>query len=104
MAASASTTSANPPRKGNAATRSPAAYPLLTGAERTRPATSDPGTKGRSGVIWYCPRVSSTSGKQMPAAATSMTTPSPLGSGRSTTSTASGPSSRVTWAARIPPS
>ena len=64
MAGLHSTTSANPPRKQNAATRSPTANPLAAGAERTRPATSGPGTKGSSGEIWYCPRVRSTSGSR----------------------------------------
>ena len=40
-----------------------------------------PGTNGSSGLIWYAPRVCSTSGKETPAARTSITTPSPLGSG-----------------------
>ena len=39
------------------------------------PATSEPGTKGRSGLTWYSPRVCSTSGNDTPAASTSTTTP-----------------------------
>lgn len=105
MAGSAATTEAKPPRNGKAATRSPSVNSLPTGADRTRPATSEPGTNGRSGVIWYWPRVSSTSGKQTPAAATSTTTfELSVGSGRSSTSTAAGPSRLVTMAARMPPS
>ena len=36
-----------------------------------------PGTKGRSGFIWYSPRDCRTSGNETPAALTSITTPSP---------------------------
>ncbi len=55
-----------------AITRSPAANPLPSGASRTVPATSTPGTNGTGGFIWYSPRLMSTSGKLTPAAATSM--------------------------------
>ena len=73
--------------------------PEPSGAERTVPATSLPGTNGRSGLNWYSPRVCSTSGKETPAASTSTSTPDPgesmceaSGSGTSTTSSAeSGP-------------
>ena len=60
-----------------AATRSPAATGAPSGAERTTPATSLPGTKGSGGLIWYWPRVCKTSGKETPAARTSTTTPRP---------------------------
>ena len=58
-----STTSANPPKEGNAATRCPGANPLSAGAVRTTPATSAPGMNGSSGLDWYAPRLSSTSGR-----------------------------------------
>ena len=58
-----------------AATRSPGWKPASSLASRTVPATSAPGTKGRSGLTWYSPRVWSTSGKDTPAASTSTTTP-----------------------------
>ena len=61
----------------NAATRSPGAKPAPSGALRTTPATSLPGTNGSGGLTWYSPRVCSTSGKATPAARTSTTTPSP---------------------------
>ena len=73
-AGSATATSANPPSIVNAMTRSPALKPEPSGADRTLPATSTPGTNGSGGFIWYSPRVSSRSGKLTPAAATSMTT------------------------------
>ena len=53
---------------------SSAACPLVS---RTTPATSPPGTNGSGGLYWYSPRVCSTSGKETPAACTSITTPSP---------------------------
>ena len=64
-----------------AATRSPARTVAPSGALRTTPATSLPGTKGSSGLTWYSPRVWRTSGKDTPAACTSTTTPSPGVSG-----------------------
>src|SRR5699024_10943589 len=72
-----------------------------SGAEITSPATSAPGTNGRSGFIWYSPRVCSTSGKATPAARTSISTwPSPAtGVGTSPTVVASGPSRAATCAA-----
>src|SRR5689334_12892616 len=86
----------------NAATRSPARTAAPSGALRTTPATSLPGTNGSSGLIWYAPRVCSTSGKETPAARTSITTPSPPGSGMSTSLSAdSGPLSSTIWIARI---
>ncbi len=48
-----------------------------SGALRTIPPTSLPGTNGRSGLNWYSPRVCSTSGNDTPAACTSTTTPLP---------------------------
>src|SRR3954452_10228727 len=83
----------------NAATRSPA----LNGPEssRTVPATSLPGTNGRSGLSWYCPRDCSTSGKETPAARTSILTPSPFGSSMSVSCSDSGPPSSTIWIARI---
>src|SRR4051794_5503812 len=92
-------TSANPPSMGNAATRSPAARP--SASSRTIPATSLPGTNGSSGLIWYIPRVCSTSGKDTPAARTSILTPSPLGSSMSASFSDSGPPSSTIWIARI---
>ena len=91
-----------------AATRSPSE---TAGAVRARstttPPTSLPGTKGRSGLIWYSPRVCSSSGKETPAACTSTTTPRPgvmkwdgSGSGSSTSRSASrGPVSSAIWIA-----
>ena len=63
------------------------------------PATSLPGTNGSGGLIWYSPRVCSTSGNDTPAASTSTSTPLPgvsmcdaSGSGTSTSRSAeSGP-------------
>src|SRR3954453_17560265 len=109
--AGATATSAKPPSMQKAATRSPARTGAPSGALRTIPATSLPGTKGSSGSIWYCPRVCSTSGKETPAARTSTTTPAPgvrscdaSGSGRSAArSAASGPSKLTICTARIGP-
>ena len=100
---SVATTSAKPPSPGKAHTRSPADRPEPSGAERTTPAISEPGTNGSGGDIWYLPRVCRTSGKVTPEAWTSMTTcPSPAsGSGMSTTSRAAGPSWLEMWMARM---
>src|SRR5690349_21541701 len=92
-----------------AATRSPARTAAPSGALRTTPATSLPGTNGSGGLIWYSPRVCSSSGKDTPAARTSTTTPRPgvigwLGSGSGSSASASAPSgplSSVIWTARI---
>ena len=46
------TSSAYPPKPGNAATRSPGWKPEPSGAVRTTPATSEPGTNGGSGLYW----------------------------------------------------
>src|SRR5690606_1745535 len=73
------TVSAKPPKPGNAATRSPGRTEAPSGAERTTPATSVPGTNGSSGLYWYNPRVCNTSGNVTPAACTSTTTTSSLG-------------------------
>ena len=88
--AGATATSAKPPIMQHAATRSPSASPDPSGALRTTPPMSLPGTKGRSGLYWYSPRVCSTSGNATPAACTSISTPAPgvngwsaSGSGRS---------------------
>ena len=54
---------------GHPVARPPTAAP--SGAERTVPPTSLPGTNGRSGLNWYSPRVCSTSGNETPAAFTS---------------------------------
>ena len=51
--------------------------PSPPGALRTVPATSLPGTNGSGGLIWYSPRVWSTSGNDTPAACTSISTPLP---------------------------
>ena len=77
MCSGATATSANPPIMQNAATLSPGAMPVPSGALRTIPPTSLPGTNGRSGLNWYWPRVWSTSGKDTPAACTSTITPLP---------------------------
>ena len=69
--------------------------------DRTTPATSEPGMKGRGGEIWYLPRVWSTSGNVTPAAWTSIRTAPGSGSGRSTTSRAAGPSWLEMWMARM---
>src|SRR3954471_4408948 len=89
-----------------APTRAPAEKPSV--ASTTVPATSPPGTNGSSGFIWYCPRDCSRSGNDTAAARTSITTPAPgdmkwlgSGSGRSVSSSASGPSSAEIWKARI---
>ena len=79
--AGATATSANPPVMQQAATRSPSDRPEPSGALRTTPAMSVPGTNGRSGLYWYSPRVCSTSGKATPAACTSISTPAPGVSG-----------------------
>src|SRR5947209_10754808 len=100
MYSGATATSANAPRKQNAATRSP--------VSRRMPPTSLPGTNGSSGLNWYSPRVCRTSGNETPAACTSTTTPRPgvsmcvgSGSGTSTSSSArSGPSRFTIWTAR----
>ena len=98
----AAATSAKPPSPGNAATRSPAEKPEPSGADRTTPATSEPGTNGSGGLIWYSPRLCSTSGKVTPAACTSINTmPSPDGSSTSFTSRAEGPSRLVICTARM---
>ena len=55
--AGATATSANPPVMQQAATRSPSASPDPSGALRTTPPMSVPGTNGRSGLYWYSPRV-----------------------------------------------
>ena len=57
------------------ATRSPFSNREPSLVSRTVPATSAPGTNGRSGLTWYSPRVCSTSGRDTPAASTSTTTP-----------------------------
>ena len=100
---SAATTCAKPPSPGNAATRSPAVTSAPSGAERTTPETSLPGMNGGGGLIWYSPRVSSTSGNVTPAYSTSMTTCPASGSGTSRTVTEPGPSKDVTCAARMAP-
>src|SRR4051812_43255998 len=89
------------------ATRSPSATLAPSGALRTVPPTSLPGTNGSSGLNWYWPRVCSSSGNETPALSTSMTTPEPgvsgcegSGSGRSAISSAlSGPSRLTIWMA-----
>ena len=73
----ATAVSANPPSPQNAATRSPSSTSAPAGALRTTPATSLPGTNGSGGLSWYSPRDCSTSGKETPAACTSITTPRP---------------------------
>ena len=47
------TTSANPPSMQNAATRSPGLTGASSGALRTTPPTSLPGTNGSGGLNWY---------------------------------------------------
>src|SRR3954452_11720008 len=101
MKSGATATSANAPSIVKAATRSP--------VSRRVPPTSLPGTNGKSGLIWYSPRVCSTSGNETPAECTSTTTPLPgvtmcdgSGSGMSTSSRApSGPFRFVIWIARM---
>src|SRR3712207_3305371 len=91
----------------NAATRSPGRRPLDSGASRTTPPTSLPGTNGSSGLSWYSPRVCSSSGYDTPAAWTSTTTPAPgvigwdgPGSGSSAGRSApAGPLSSAIWRA-----
>ena len=61
----------------NATTRSPGLSAAAGRRVRTVPATSAPGTNGRSGLSWYWPRVCSTSGNDTPAALTSISTTSP---------------------------
>src|SRR3954471_3630938 len=100
------TRSAAPPCPRTAATRSPSARPEPSGAERTTPAKSTPRVNGSSGLSWYCPLLSSRSGKEIPTAWVSTSTcgpkgPSAVGSGTSSTVTADGPSGRDTWTARI---
>src|SRR3954469_3954866 len=103
----ATATSAKPPSMQNAATRSPAATAAPSGADRTVPATSLPGTNGSGGFTWYSPRLWSTSGNETPAASTSTTTPpsgasmcSGPGSGTSTSFRLEGPDSSTIWTAR----
>ena len=105
----ATVVSAKPPSAQNAATRSPTLTRAPSGALRTTPATSLPGTNGSGGFIWYWPRVCNSSGKDTPAAWTSTTTPDPgvsmceaSGSGNSTSASAlSGPDSSTIWTALI---
>src|SRR5215207_5379722 len=105
----ATATSAKPPRRQAAATRSPSLSPEPSGALRTAPATSVPGTNGSGGFIWYSPRVWRTSGNATPAACTSISTPLPgvsmwdgSGSGRSTCARAErGPVRSTIWTARM---
>ncbi len=105
----ATAVSAKPPSAQKAATRSPSATPASSGALRTTPATSLPGTNGSGGLIWYSPRVCSSSGNETPAACTSTTTPLPgvsgceaSGSGSSASASAErGPLSSVIWTARM---
>ena len=93
----------------NAATRSPALTAAPSGALRTMPPTSLPGTNGSGGLIWYSPRVCSTSGNETPAAWTSTTHAAArrhrvrrLGLGESTSFSAeSGPVSSTIWTARM---
>src|ERR1700722_1923914 len=104
MAECADTTTrlANPPKPTEASTRSPTVTLLTSGPTATTwPATSLPGTKGREGLIWYCPATKRPSTKFTPAASTATTTcPGPgSGSGRSSTrSTDGGPNSWQTAA------
>src|SRR4051794_16883595 len=58
-----------------AATRSPGSTSAPSGAERTTPPTSAPGTNGSGGLNWYSPRDWSTSGNDTPATSTSTITP-----------------------------
>src|SRR4051794_38284098 len=91
----------------NAATRSPLLTGAPSGALRTTPPTSLPGTNGSGGFIWYSPRVWRSSGNDTPAACTSTTTPRPgvigcdgFGSGSSTSFSAPGGPLRSTiWIA-----
>src|SRR4051794_12017160 len=92
----------------NAATRSPGLRSLPSGAERTTPPTSLPGTNGSGGLTWYSPRVWSTSGNDTPAACTSTSTDESgaigceVGSSTSSRRRAeSGPVSSVIWRARM---
>ena len=109
MKSGATATSAKPPSEQNAATRSPGLTAAPSGALRTTPPTSLPGTNGSSGFIWYSPRVCSTSGNETPAAWTSTRTPLPgvigcdgSGSGTSTSRRAvSGPVSSTICCARM---
>src|SRR5829696_4328734 len=105
----ATATSAKPPSRQAAATRSPSLNPEPSGALRTTPATSVPGTNGSGGFIWYSPRVWRTSGNATPAARTSISTPLPgvsmwdgSGSGMSTCARAElGPDRSTIWTARM---
>src|SRR3954447_8718217 len=99
---STAASSANAPVEPKPTTRSPGENSEPSGASRTTPANSLPSTKGRSGLYWYRSRLSSRSGKLIPAALTSTSTSrSPrTGSATSPTSSASGPSVRVTCTAR----
>ena len=73
MNAGASATSAKPPNGVVAATRSPGLQPAARRrAASTTPAISVPGMNGRSGLIWYSPRVISQSTNPAPAACTSI--------------------------------
>src|SRR4051812_42848670 len=76
--AGAAASSAQPPNAVPAATRIPGEKPEPSGAWRTTPATSSPGTNGSGGRIWYSPRQIRWSTKPTPAAWTSISTmPSP---------------------------
>src|SRR5262249_42486797 len=90
----AAATSANAPIGVVAATRWPGARPLPSGALRTVPAISLPGTNGAGSLIWYSPPVTSIATKPTPAASTSINArPSaPSGSGISSSFRAEGPS------------
>src|SRR5213592_2273108 len=64
--------SAKAPSGTEARTRSPAAKPSTPApTARTTPASSAPGTNGKGGFTWYCPRTMRRSKKLQPAARTS---------------------------------
>src|SRR3954469_117350 len=82
--AGAATSSAQPPNAVPAATRMPGLKPESSGALRTTPATSRPGTNGSGGRIWYSPRQMRWSTKPTPAAWTSISTVPSAATGSST--------------------
>ena len=76
-----------PPQSTQASTRSPAlkrVTPLPVSS--TTPVISVPGVKGKGGLRWYLPAITSEEAKETPAALTSMRNWSGLSAGSSTSS------------------
>src|SRR5438552_12870054 len=96
--------SAKAPSGTEARTRSPAAKPSTPApTARTTPASSAPGTNGKGGFTWYCPRTMRRSKKLQPAARTSTARVpgASSGSGASRTRRSAGSIQRSTTIARM---